>query len=364
MHPYQTIDASQRWSSSMARAQTDRIDPVHKFDFCITERDRVATAGSCFAQHIARYLRNEGFSYCQVETPHPMVKDADVLASYQMFSARYGNIYTTSQLVQLVERAYGNFEPSEDFWQSKDAWHDPFRPSIEPGGFSSRREAIIDRTRHLAAVRQMFDEIDYFIFTLGLTELWKCRDDGAVLPIAPGVIAGEFQDSSYVFENLGYEDVLRDLRRFIEMILVVNPRMRFIFTVSPVPLAATYEPRHVLQSTVASKSILRAACDTVSREYKGVAAYFPSFEIITGPHARGRYFGDDLRSVTEDGVRSVMSLFFQHATTRQLTELAPDQLQDLEPSNSNEREDEFERGRELAQALCDEELLDSDADSA
>ena len=36
--------------------------------------------------------------------------------------------------------------------------------------------------------------MDIFIFTLGLTESWRNKDEGCVFPIAPGVIAAEFSD--------------------------------------------------------------------------------------------------------------------------------------------------------------------------
>ena len=68
---------------------------------------------------------------------------------------------------------------------------DPFRPQIEPDGFDSPQAVREDRARHLAAVRRMFAELDYFVFTFGLTETWLHKPDGAALPLAPGVAGGE-----------------------------------------------------------------------------------------------------------------------------------------------------------------------------
>ena len=81
----------------------------------------------------------------------------------------------------------------------------------------------------------------------------------------------------------------------------MNPRVKVILTVSPVPLVATAEEAHVLVATTLSKSVLRVAAEVVSARGRDVA-YFPSYEIITGPQARGRYFAEDLRSVTDEGV--------------------------------------------------------------
>ena len=37
--------------------------------------------------------------------------------------------------------------------------------------------------------------------------------------------------------------------------------------------------------------------------------YFPSYEIVTNPAARGRFFRPNLREVTPEGVEAVMSCF-------------------------------------------------------
>jgi hypothetical protein len=82
-------------------------------------------------------------------------------------------------------------------------------------------------------------------------------------------------------------------------------------TVSPVPLIATYEPRHALVSTTYSKAALRVAADEVERKFDNVF-YFPSYEIITSPTAGGLYYHDDLREVRDAGVNHVMRIFTLH----------------------------------------------------
>src|SRR5690606_5004505 len=113
-----------------------------------------------------------GFNYFVTEPGHPILSDGIRKAhNYGLFSARYGNIYTARQLLQLFHRAYGEFEPAEDVWIETDgAVLDPFRPTTQPGGYVSEAEMRADRRQHLAAVRHMFEQLDIFVFTLGLTE--------------------------------------------------------------------------------------------------------------------------------------------------------------------------------------------------
>jgi hypothetical protein len=300
-HPYLSLSDHQYWRKAMR----DDVDPVTNA-FPITKNMRVATAGSCFAQHISAALAANGFNYFVAETD-----PGDGGSNYGVFSARYGNIYTARQLLQLIQRAYGRWSPKVRTWPHGKGFVDPFRPEIEPGGFETRAAVLEARKSHFEAVRRMFNELDVFVFTLGLTEAWRATVDGAVLPLAPGVSGGRFNAEQYEFVNFGVSDVVQDLKKFLALLSRVNARARVILTVSPVPLIATYEPRHVLVSTTYSKSVLRVAADEVARSMPNVT-YFPSYELITGSFNRGRYFERDLRAVTPEGVAHVMRVFFRH----------------------------------------------------
>ena len=76
-----------------------------------------------------------------------------------------------------------------------------------------------------------------------------------------------------------------------------------------VPLVATAEDKHVIVSTTASKSILRASAEHMSRSHANVD-YFPSYEVITAPAFGGMFFGANKRGVRPEGVKFVMSHFF------------------------------------------------------
>ena len=193
------------------------------------------------------------------------------------------------------------------------------------------------------------------VFTLGLTETWRARADGAVYPLCPGVAGGVFDPELYEFVNLGVDAVVTDMTEAIALIRAKNPEAKIILTVSPVPLIATMEDRSVLVSTTYSKSVLRVAAETITQRHTGVA-YFPSYEIITGAFSRGRYYGDDLRDVTPEGVAHVMRLFMQHYAadddTREIAPLAEDAARQA-------RADQVARNLQaMAAVICDEIALD------
>ena len=314
-HPYENQDAHQRWSRAVAGIPAPTVDPVIGFPFRLTGEDRVATAGSCFAQHIARHLRVAGFNYLVTEPGHPMGDEAQALAfNYGVYSARFGNIYTARQLLQLFYRVYGRFKPQDDIWRNDGRVYDPFRPAVEPGGFADQVEYQRDRALHFAAVRAMFEQLTTFVFTLGLTECWENVQDGAIYPTCPGTIAGQFDPAQHRFKNFTVNEVVTDLSLFVEALERINPAARVILTVSPVPLAATALNQHVLVATSYSKAVLRVAAEMVVQRNPRVG-YFPSYEIITGNFSRGGYYADNLRDVTEEGVGHVMRSFIRHVTT-------------------------------------------------
>ena len=314
-HPYRALPPKAFWRKSVAGLAAAEVDPVGEFKLRILPETKVATAGSCFAQHIARHLKKSGFHYYVAEEGHPVMPEAlREKHNYGTFSARYGNIYTARQLNQLFDRAYGSLIPQEQPWIDADGTvRDPFRPAVQPGNFMSETEMLLDRQQHLSAVRRMFETLDVFVFTLGLTEGWKSRADGAVFPLCPGVDGGSFNAAKYVFENQTLKSVMKDMTAFFEKLKAVNPTASCILTVSPVPLMATAAPRaHVLCATTYSKSVLRVAAQMLCEAHDFVH-YFPSYEVITGAYNRGSYYADDLRNVTEEGVSHVMRLFLRHA---------------------------------------------------
>jgi hypothetical protein len=353
-HPYKGIRPEAHWIKGVVAVEASKLDPVGDFKFKVPKTARLGTGGSCFAQHVTRHLNEIGLAPYITEAPHPLLTDViPTLFNYGVYTARFGNIYTSRQLVQLFDRAYGTFVPKEPIWRNDSGgFVDPFRPTIEPGGgFASAEELLADRAQHFRAVRQMFENLDFFIFTLGLTEHWYSREDGAVFPVCPGVSGGSFDPQRYAFANLDVNEVVADLEAIVGRLAQVNAAARIILTVSPVPLMATAEARHVVVSTMASKSILRAACDMMDRRYAHVA-YFPSYEIIAGHASRGRYYAHDLRSVDEEGVKHVMRLFIQHV----VEDGGPSEA--LQPDVKVAESEHFvEQMQNVVQAICDEDAL-------
>lgn len=315
-NPYSELPDYAFWRRAVSGLEHHMVDPITNPRFTFTPESLVATAGSCFAQHISSYLRKHGFSYLVTEAGEHLNSKEQEEEQYGVFSARFGNIYTPRQLVQLFNEAVsGSSHRAELAWMRPDGrWIDPYRPMVSPNGFSSFVDVLNARRKHLPYVKQMFKQADIFVFTLGLTEAWRNKRDGSVFPLAPGVVGGEYDETCHEAVNFTLTEVIQDLHAFIMGLRMLNPNIKVLLTVSPVPLIATFEDRHVLLSTTYSKSLLRVAAQEIVNQYSFVD-YFPSYELITGSFNFGRYYDADAREVTAPGVNHVMRVFSTHYLT-------------------------------------------------
>ena len=351
-NPYASGQDYQFWRRAVSRTEAHLVDPVTHPKFTLSRDDRIATAGSCFAQHISKRLGALGFNYFVPEAGTGLSAEECARGQYGVFSARYGNLYTVHQLNQLFGEAMRGEQKHETAWQREDGrFVDPYRPTVAPDGYASPEEVAAAREEHLGFVRKVFTEADIFVFTLGLTEAWRSTEDGAVFPLAPGVAGGAFDETRHEFHNFDIDETRAELAAFLDGLREVNPKVKVLLTVSPVPLIATYEDRHVLVSTNYSKSVLRvaaqAACDASDR-----VDYFPSYEIITGSPTGGMYFEDDSREVNSVGVAHAMRSF-----VGAYTEDGGDR------ADMGLGQEDAEAYQDVAGIICDEEEVDRSVSS-
>ena len=357
-NPYSQLPAKAFWRSAIAEQHPLDIHSLWAPKHSLPRDAPIITAGSCFAQHIGRALKTRGYHWLDTEPAPPFVSDAlKKRFNYGIFSFRTGNIYTAALFKQWLDCAIGDVAPPDEAWEENGRWYDPFRPNIEPDGFAGRAEMLASRSGTLSAIRSGLEGAEIIVFTLGLTEAWLNRGSGHVYPMCPGTVRGIFLPDAHVFKNYGYAEIKQDLTDALDMIKRVNPKARFLLTVSPVPLTATAAGEHVLVATNYSKSTLRAvAGDTAARTDTD---YFPSYEIITSFPFRGMFFEPNLRNVSPHGVDFVMDTFFRclNEAFPSSPDMGPQILPSLRPVPDlvGEIDDDVQ---------CEEELLSAFSPSA
>ncbi len=263
-------------------------------DLPVNPKSRIVSAGSCFAQHIGKWLEGNGFPFLRSR-----------VNAHQVSSFAFGNIYTVRSLVQWFTHSGDSLaEHSIHFDEENGRYQDMLLLTGPDAGWETREGLLEYRQAVVEEARTQITTSDVFIFTLGLTESWE-DTNGVCYPVCPGTRVGKFDGKKYHFRQLRYQDVLDDLNALNHILQGLNPDIKLILTVSPVPLTATATDRHVMVATAYSKGVLRAVagdfCDRNDHAF-----YFPSFELISTTLPADFRFLENRRTVAMDGVNYVM----------------------------------------------------------
>jgi hypothetical protein len=310
-HPYLTLPARSFWRPAVAEPAPSSIEDLWTPKFGLDPQDPIVTAGSCFAARIGSELRQRGMTWFDAEpAPADLSPGQRLERHYGEFSFRTGTIYTPALLLQWVSWALQRSTPPVGAWREEDRWYDAYRPSVEPEGHTSLQEMLDARAVTLSAIRTAVSSASCLIFTLGLTEAWRDRADGTVLPTCPGTVRGAFDRDRHEFHNYTFTELQGDLGEAITLMRSVNPALRVLITVSPQPLTATATGGHALVANTYTKSVLRAVAGELALA-DALVDYFPSYELITGIPFKSAFYAPNLRSVTDEGVAFVMSHFMR-----------------------------------------------------
>lgn len=309
-HPYQSLPARNYWRQAVGARDYAEFSELWRPKFPISRDDKTITAGSCFAQHMSAAMQTAGFNWLNCEpAPKYLLPAQAKTHNYDVYSFRTSNIYTAGALRQWITWAEDEGRSIKDrMWENDGRFFDPYRPAIEPGGFASAEELEASRKTVLKAIRTAVRKADLFVFTMGLTEGWQNVRTKEVYAVCPGTAAGTFDKTEHSFINQDYTEIFADMDWVIRKLRRINRKIRFLFTVSPVPLVATASHQHVLPATIYSKSVLRAVAGALEQKYDFVD-YFPSYEIVSAFPFKGDFFEKNRRSVRPEGVEFVMRHF-------------------------------------------------------
>jgi GSCFA family len=218
----------------------------------IAKTTKVTAFGSCFAQHLAEHLGSLGYN---------LSKDRAPMIHVSRMSEGMVNTYA---ILQQFEWALENIKPPENLWH----------------GYRCEQFGYDEEVRKIT--RQVFLETEIFVITLGLSEIWYDEITEGVFWRA--VPMNCYDPSRHKFRVSSFEETKNNIQRIYELIRKHVPCAKIVFTLSPIPLAATFRPVSVITANSASKAILRAALDEFYRDHatdvNDVLFYFPSFEIV------------------------------------------------------------------------------------
>ncbi len=265
----------------------------HRPKFRLSRTDAVFTMGSCFARNVEHALIGAGVRVLPEawEFP-PEFMHPDAAARARLATGHHRHIITRSVLNRYTPASMLNafqrtLEPDSCSAPQKglvhideDRWFDPHTKDT---AFQGLRESLMVRYLVEEAAKTMHRASAIFL-TLGHTETWFDSETGLVLNVAPPPLLIRKAPERFRFANAAYTDALEALERIFSLVARhIRADMKFIVTVSPVPLNTTFTSRDIVTANTYSKSVLRSVAETFCNRH-AAADYFPSYEMVTATH--------------------------------------------------------------------------------
>jgi len=166
---------------------------------------------------------------------------------------------------------------------------------------------------HRLSMLENFKTADGFVITLGLAEVW--RDKKTENVYWRGMPKKVVEHDKVAHSVMTVEEAYLSIDS-IACLIANNLKVPVIFTLSPIPLNASFRSQSIFQSDCVSKSILRVALDKfMTLSTAPQVYYWPSFEVFrwVGPHTDIKFMGDTRtsRHTNFEIVQIVMDIFFR-----------------------------------------------------
>ncbi|MBO7239397.1 MAG: GSCFA domain-containing protein [Bacteroidaceae bacterium] len=257
----------------------------------ISHRSRLMLIGSCFADNIGTALLEKKFN-------------VDV----NPFGVQYNPLSIATVLSKIVDGA-PFCDSSPELFEHNGKWHSILHHS--DFSRSSRTDLIESINKRLIKAHNAIEDCDTIIITLGTAYAYRRNSDNSVVGNCHKLPGNCFTRSL-----LEIEDIVENISTVMQRIAVVNPKVKFIFTVSPI--------RHLrdgANDNQKSKATLLLAIDRITQRFPENTAYFPSYEIMMDELRDYRFYADDMLHPSAKAIEYIWKCFdkcYFNAATRLL----------------------------------------------
>ncbi|WP_430817569.1 GSCFA domain-containing protein [Carboxylicivirga sp. RSCT41] len=238
--------------------------------------DKLLFIGSCFATNIGAYFQ----SHCLNATVNP-----------------FGVLYNPFSIANSFERLLdGRFFEEQDVMEKDHVFHSFYHHS---------QFNAMDRKQFLKRINTSFEKstellktLDKIIITFGTSWVYEHKDTGIIVSNCHKYPAADFKRF-----RLSVDEIIQRYQSLLERIKAINPKVKFLFTVSPV--------RHWkdgAHGNQLSKSTLLLAIEQLVSEFDFVN-YFPAYEILLDELRDYRFFADDMLHPSEQAIAYIREKF-------------------------------------------------------
>lgn len=237
---------------------------------------RICMLGSCFAENIGQRLK-----YYRFRTElNPC-----------------GIVYNPMSVANVLKLMLGKYRFTEkDLLYNADKWVSLYHH----GCFSApTKELCLEHiNERLGRAADGFEKTDLLLMTFGTAWVYRYKERGMIVANCHRFPAGDFERFC-----LTPEEIVGAYRLLIRQLREVNPKLRIVFTVSPI--------RHWkdgAHGNQLSKAVLLLAIDRLVQEFPEVY-YFPAYEIVMDELRDYRFYGEDMLHISSLAVEYIWEKF-------------------------------------------------------
>ena len=240
--------------------QTPVIFPKASFD--INHRSSILLFGSCFSENIGLKLKENKFSV----NVNP-----------------FGILYNPISIYNVINRLLDKQGFTEkDFTHHNSSYHS----LMHHGSFSNANlnDALNKVNNEFNIAANQLETADFLLITFGTSSVFRLKETNEVVGNCHKIPANQFSR-----ERLTVREITLTWSNLIERALTSNPKLKLIFTVSPI--------RHFkdgAHENQLSKSILHLSIDNLMKQFLDNAFYFPAYEIMMDELRDYRFYTDDM----------------------------------------------------------------------
>jgi GSCFA family len=242
---------------------------MKKLPVPITYRDKILLTGSCFTEHIGNALGEVKFSVLQ--NPNGILFGPDSVCK-SLLSYAANKKYSGDDLF-LLNETWNSWQHHSRFAEMK------------------KEDAVRMINESQTAAHDFLKEADWLIITLGSSFTYRLTDkaDLASEALQNGVANCHRAPANWFSkEMLEIDEIKTMLEQCLQQLKDFNPKLKFIFTVSPV--------RHIRDGVVEnnrSKARLIEAVHYIDTKFES-AYYFPAYELVIDVLRDYRFYDIDM----------------------------------------------------------------------
>jgi hypothetical protein len=203
-------------------------------------------------------------------------------------------------MAKSVDELINNKQYMEsDLFQYENAYHSFSHHSR----FSDMdKTAALERINlRMKASAEFLQKADFMTVTFGTSYVYFLKETLAVVSNCH-----KLPEKYFVRKRLTVEEIVNDWQALLNKLQNHNPKLRIIFTVSPV--------RHFrdgFHENQLSKSALLLAVDELIKTFPDFCAYFPAYEILLDDLRDYRFYGSDLVHPSDEALEYIWEKFSQ-----------------------------------------------------